>query len=324
MAGDRKDSLDTAFLLLEILKRIPKGRKITAAELQEQLAAKGLARDIRSIQRHLDTLSERFDIERDDRSKPYGYRWKEGAEGIALPSLSPQESLLLKMAHEHLRALLPPKLSKTLAGFFDQAESNLGPGTSAKQERAWLKKVRVVPTSQPLLPPEVKPAVFEAVTEALFENRYLEVVYKNASGQTVEAKVMPLGLAQQGPRLYLVCRFDGYDNERNLALHRFVRVVASTLTFEYPKDFDLAKFDADGHFGYGNGEKVRLSFRIDKETGLHITESPLSKDQVVVEHEDCYEITATVVDSAMLEWWLRGFGEQVWDVARAASQEMSC
>ena len=321
MAGDRKDSLDTAFLLLEILKRIPKGRKITAAELQEQLAAKGLARDIRSIQRHLDTLSERFDIERDDRSKPYGYRWKEGAEGIALPSLSPQESLLLKMAHEHLRALLPPKLSKTLAGFFDQAESNLGPGTSAKQERAWLKKVRVVPTSQPLLPPEVKPAVFEAVTEALFENRYLEVVYKNASGQTVEAKVMPLGLAQQGPRLYLVCRFDGYDNERNLALHRFVRVVASTLTFEYPKDFDLAKFDADGHFGYGNGEKVRLSFRIDKEAGLYITESPLSKDQVVVEHEDCYEISATVVDSAMLEWWLRGFGDAVWDIARTEMEK---
>ena len=321
MAGDRKDSLDTAFLLLEILKRIPKGRKITAAELQEQLAAKGLARDIRSIQRHLDTLSERFDIERDDRSKPYGYRWKEGAEGIALPSLSPQESLLLKMAHEHLRALLPPKLSKTLAGFFDQAESNLGPGTSAKQERAWLKKVRVVPTSQPLLPPEVKPAVFEAVTEALFENRYLEVVYKNASGQTVEAKVMPLGLAQQGPRLYLVCRFDGYDDERNLALHRFVRVVASTLTFEYPKDFDLAKFDADGHFGYGNGEKVRLSFRIDKEAGLHITESPLSKDQVVVEHQDCYEISATVVDSAMLEWWLRGFGDAVWDMKRTEKEK---
>ncbi len=316
MAGDRKDSLETAFLLLEILKRVPKGRKITAADLQEQLAAKGLARDIRSIQRHLDTLSERFDIERDDRSKPYGYRWKEGAEGIALPSLSPQESLLLKMAHEHLRALLPPKLSKTLAGFFDQAESNLGPGTSAKQERAWLKKVRVVPTSQPLLPPEVKPAVFEAVTEALFENRYLEVVYKNASGQTVEAKVMPLGLAQQGPRLYLVCRFDGYDDERNLALHRFVRVVASTLTFEYPKDFDLAKFDADGHFGYGNGEKVRLSFRIDKEAGLHITESPLAKDQVVVEHQDCYEISATVVDSAMLDWWLRGFGDAVWDIVR--------
>lgn len=38
MAGDRKDSLDTAFLLLEILKRIPKKRKIMAADLRAQLA----------------------------------------------------------------------------------------------------------------------------------------------------------------------------------------------------------------------------------------------------------------------------------------------
>lgn len=311
MAGDRKNSLDTAFLLLEILKRIPRVRKVTASELQEQLAAQGLERDIRSIQRHLDTLSERFDIERDDRAKPYGYRWKEGAAGIALPSLSPQESLLLKMAHEHLRALLPPKLSKAMAGFFEQAERNLGPGTSARQERAWLNKVRVVPTSQPLLPPEVSPSVFETVTDALFENRFLEVVYRNAAGRTVEAKVMPLGLAQQGPRLYLVCRFDGYDNERNLALHRIVNITASTLTFDYPKDFDLVRFDADGRFGYGNGEKVRLTFRIGKDAGFHITETPLSKDQTVVEHEDCYEISATVVDSAMLQWWLRGFGGQV-------------
>ncbi|MDE2253047.1 MAG: WYL domain-containing protein [Betaproteobacteria bacterium] len=319
MAGDRKDSLDTAFLLLEILKRIPKVRKVTASELQEQLAAEGLERDIRSIQRHLDTLSERFGIERDDRTKPYGYRWKEGATGIALPSLSPQESLLLKMAHEHLRALLPPKLSKAMAGFFEQAERNLGPGTSARQERAWLNKVRVVPTSQPLLPPEVSPSVFETVTDALFENRFLEVVYRNAAGRTVEAKVMPLGLAQQGPRLYLVCRFDGYDNERNLALHRIVKISKSTLTFDYPKDFDLVRFDADGRFGYGNGEKVRLTFRIDKDAGFHITESPLSKDQTVIEHEDCYEISATVVDSAMLDWWLNGFGDQVWDIEKVAA-----
>lgn len=319
MAGDRKDSLDTAFLLLEILKRIPKVRKVTASELQEQLAAEGLERDIRSIQRHLDTLSERFGIERDDRTKPYGYRWKEGATGIALPSLSPQESLLLKMAHEHLRALLPPKLSKAMAGFFEQAERNLGPGTSARQERAWLNKVRVVPTSQPLLPPEVSPSVFETVTDALFENRFLEVVYRNAAGRTVEAKVMPLGLAQQGPRLYLVCRFDGYDNERNLALHRIAKISKSTLTFDYPKDFDLVRFDADGRFGYGNGEKVCLTFRIDKDAGFHITESPLSKDQTVIEHEDCYEISATVVDSAMLDWWLNGFGDQVWDIEKVAA-----
>jgi hypothetical protein len=36
----------------------------------------------------------------------------------------------------------------------------------------------------------------------------------------------------------------------------------------------------------------------------------------VKELEDRYQITATVVDSAMLEWWLRGFGKAVRNVER--------
>ena len=28
-------------------------------------------------------------------------------------------------------------------------------------------------------------------------------------------------------------------------------------------------------------------------------------------HDDAYVITATVVDSAMLDWWLRGFGDAI-------------
>lgn len=33
-------------------------------------------------------------------------------------------------------------------------------------------------------------------------------------------------------------------------------------------------------------------------------ESPLSEDQQVKELEDAYEISATLVESAQLEWWL--------------------
>jgi predicted DNA-binding transcriptional regulator YafY len=316
MAGTRRDGVETALLMLEILKRIPRNSDVTATQLKEQLAAEGMERDLRSIQRHLQTLCDHFGIDCNTRSKPYSYRWKNAPQGIVMSALSPQESLLLKLAQDHLRSLLPPKLEKTMAGFFKQAERNLGPGGEFQQERDWLRKVRIVPTSQPLLPPEVRPDVFEAVTDALFQNHYLDVVYRNASGNTVKNKVMPLGIAQQGPRMYLVCRFDGYDDERTLALHRFVSAQASTLGFEYPKDFDLATYDAEGRFAYGQGTQMRLSFRISKEAGLHLTETPLSKDQTVKEHEDCYAITATVVRSLLLEQWIRGFGDEIWSVRR--------
>ena len=127
---------------------------------------------------------------------------------------------------------------------------------------------------------------------------------------------MPLGLAQQGPRLYLVCRYKDYDNERTLALHRIEAAKASTLSFKRPKEFDLKRFDDEGRFGFGDGKKVRLTFRITKPEGAHLLESPLSTDQQVKEFGDGYEISATVIDSAMLEWWLRAFGDAVSKVRR--------
>jgi predicted DNA-binding transcriptional regulator YafY len=313
----RPDSLETLQLTLELLKRIRKDRSVTASELRQKLMEvdSKFTRELRTIQRLLETLSdpefEACDIERDDSSKPYRYRWKDGAKGLSLPGLSPQESLLLTLAEQQLGSLLPARLMKSMDGFFSQARGQLSDSGNNPLEREWLDKVRVVSTSQPLLPPKVDADVFQQVSNALYGNQWLEVDYKNAEGDRKTAKVMPLGLAQQGPRMYLVCRFDGYDNERCLALHRFISAKASTLTFERPEDFDLKQFDDDGRFGYGDGTQIRLSFRIEKGAGLHIVECPMALDQQVVELDDDYEITATVVDSAMLDWWLRGFGDDV-------------
>lgn len=308
----RSDTLETVLLAVELLRRIPRGRKVTASELHRQLTDAGIDRDLRTIQRQLEMLSEHFEIERDDRSKPYGYRWLEQAKALAVPNLTPQESLLLQLAEEHLKNLLPARLMKSMEGFFSQAKRNLGPDSSARLEREWPGKVRVVATSQPLLSPKVAPGVFEVVSEALYSNRWLLLDYRNSAGKRNKVEVMPLGLVQQGPRLYLVCRYRGYDNERNLALHRILSAEISTLTFERPKEFDLKRYDDDGRFGFGDGEKVRLTFVIDHDAGLHLLESPLSSDQQV--HEIAggkLEITATVIDSAMLDRWLRGFGRSV-------------
>ena len=321
----RNDSLDTALLLMEILKRIPRQRRVTAAELQKQLAAHGYDRNIRSIQRHLDTLSSAFGLERDERSKPFGYRWREQAAALSLPGLTAQESLLLQLAQQHLQALLPPRLMRSMEPYFEQAGRNLDAGAagesndaSARSARQWLRKVRVVPTSQPLLPPKIAPEVFEEVTAALQDNCWLEVHYRNAAHQRRTACVMPLGLVQQGTSLYLVCRFEGYDNERNLALHRISTAQALLRSFAYPENFDLARYEADGRFGYGDGARIQLRFCITKPAGLHLTEARLSEDQRVQEHDEHYTITATVVDSAMLTWWLRGFGDEVWDVRKTS------
>ena len=79
--------------------------------------------------------------------------------------------------------------------------------------------------------------------------------------------------------------------------------------------FEVVKFHTKRH----RAEKVRLTFDIETEAGFHLTETPLSRDQdVQVLNAEWMQISATVVDSAMLEWWLRGFGEAVRNIRKTA------
>ena len=313
----RPDSLETLQLSHELLRRIPKGRTITAPELHQQLTEAGYEREMRTIQRQLETLSELYDIERDDSSKPYRYRWKENAKGLSLPGLSAQESLLLTLAEQQLRKLLPAKLMNSMQGFFKQARGQLDENVRSQSEREWLDKVRVVSTSQPLLPPKVDQGVFEQVSNALYDNQWLDVAYQNANGKKVGTyRVMPLGLVQQGPRMYLACRFESYNDNRSLALHRVKSAKASTLPFVRPKDFDLQQLNDDMGFGDGPPKMIRLRFRIDKASGLHVLECPLSADQTHEELPDGYVVTATVEDTDVLGRWLNGFGDGVSEIKR--------
>lgn len=313
----RSDSLDTTLLSIELLRRIPRSGKISTSDLHRQVAAAGFERDVRSIQRLLKSLSEHFDIELDDRSKPYGYQWKSDAKGLAVSNLSPQESMLLMLAQEHMRYLLPPRLMKSMDAYFKQAQRNLAGGESVKLEREWPRKVRVIATTQPLLPAKIDTGVFAAVSEALYSNLYLDVDYRNANNQRMRKRILPLGLAQQGGRIYLACRFEGYDDERSIAVHRIQAAKVSTLGFERPKGFDLQTFDEEGRFSFGDGKRVRLTFRTDASNAYYLKETPLADDQQIEERTDgTVEVAATVVDSRLLEVWLKGFGAQIWNVRK--------
>lgn len=320
MSNNRTEATKTAMLLLEILHHIPKRGKITAQKIHQRLQSAGHEITERSVQRHLKTLCEQFDIERDDSSKPYGYRWLPLAQTMNLTQLTPQESLLLSLAEQQLSDLLPAKVMNNLSGFFEQAKKNLYTESDDYPqhhlEKQWLEKVRVVAAKQPLLPPEIKDGIFDEVSDALYSNHELELKYKKLDGTVSHPIIMPLGLAQQGERLYLVCRYQGYDNERSLALHRIQSAKMLPKKFERPRHFSLKKYDDNGRFLFGDGEKIRLIFNIKKDYGSHLYETRLSKDQIIDDHGDHLTVTATVINSEALTWWLNGFDEAVWAVEK--------
>ena len=316
----RPPGLETLQLALHLLKNIPRNKFVSTNDMQDRLDAQGIKRDLRTVQRQLDMLSEAFDIERDMRSKPYGYKWKSEAKPLSLPGLSASESLVLAMGQAHLSQLMPARVRKEMGAFFEQAESNLrnldttGKAPKSEKERAWLKKVRVVPVTQPLLPPKIQPGVFEAVSDALFNDHWLAVKYTNAAGKKQDANVMPLGLAQQGVRLFLVCRFEGFDglhSERTLALHRMQSAKDTSRPFDRPIDFDLERYDNEGRFGFGDGKLIKLKIAVSDFHRLILQETPLSEDQTIEQVRGRNLVTATVVRSQQLVWWLRGLGDGV-------------
>lgn len=313
----RPDNIASLNMALALLKNIPSRHKITSVQLRERLMESGIERDLRSIQRQLDALCQNFDIECDRSSKPYGYRWKENAKGFSIPGLTEQESLLLMLAKEHLNHLLPASLMKSMSGFFEQARRNLYGDYSSgshKPESRWLKKVRVVSNSVPMLPPTIAKDVFEELSSAVYKDQWLDITYSNAKGQTKQTQVMPLGIAQQGQRLFVPCIFQGFSDVRLITVHRISHAKNTGLPFERPKDFDLQAYDDMGHFGYGKVEKIELKLWINDYLKLLLEETPFSKDQRIVPMSDgCtgWELSATVLKSMQLVWWLRSQGKSV-------------
>lgn len=307
-------STDGVHIAVHVLAFLSHTRRVSTTDIREHLAARGYERTPRTIQRLMDDMCKSFDIERIDDAKPFQYRWKPNAGALGLPAVDDQEALVLLLARQHLEQLLPASVLKAMDPMFHEARRRLDPfhGESPRALRAWPQKVAVVSQLQPLIPPKIAKGVLEQVTEALKSDHWLDVDYRNLQGSSSDDKrVMPLALVQQGARMFLVCRFQGYDDHRHLALHRIRRAVSTGQPFERP-GFDLKAYIHDGHFGFGHGERIRLRLEIDALVAGLLTETPLSTDQKIAPAaKGRLELSATVVRSEQLRWWLRTYGAAV-------------
>ena len=325
----KSSTLDEAVMLIQILTRIPKGRLITAQQLKQELDAAGIPIRIRTLQRYLKTMASTdvFGIDCDMRSRPYGYKQSTAGGTLLSQQMSVHECLLLRLAQEHMRFMIPTclllrlaqehmrfmiptTLSKSLSPLFDMASQKFNETLSAapRNEKAWLKKIAVVGSSLPMMPPKISRTIFEAVSEALFRELKLEIEYDSASGKQVKSLITPLGLVQQDVRLYLVCMFDRYENVRHLALHRLTKARVTDFQAERPKDFSLDSYVNSCHFNYsdGSGRKVELSFRFTNAvTALNLNETPFNRTQRLEKLPDgSFHLSVILTDSPLIDGWI--------------------
>ncbi len=306
---------DTLLRQWELLRAIPRApRKIDVAALVAKLQTAGHKTTKRSVQRELNLLSGVFPLVCDDRSQTYGWSWSADAPTFDLPGMDGPTALTVRLIEQFIPTLLPPAIRDLLAPQFARARAVLG-AHSDNALRHWADCVRVVPREMPLLPPKFNNDAVRVVYDALLAGQRFVADYRSRANDADEVKtyeVNPLGLVARGNLLYLVCTLWDYEDIRQLTLHRVLTARPSNKPVERPGGFELDRYIESGEFQYPVGPMIKLKAKFYQAAAAHLMETPLSEDQEIERVDsDHVLVTATVRDTAQLDWWLLGFGASV-------------
>lgn len=306
-----------------ILSQLDRKRWIGTHHIVEQLALLGFDISLRTIQRDLNALAERFPIEKNN-ANPQGWRWREDAPMQSLPHMNLSQAVAFSMVKDNLTQLLPPAILDELLPWFDMADQQL---KTSKVAHMWLDRVRILSANQPLIAPTVDTDTKDAIYEALFQGKQLEATYR-ARGRTEPASYIlnPIAIIQRGVVIYVLVSRNNCepDDIRQFALHRFEVAKCLDTPANLPKNFDLDAYINAGSMGFNHplfdslkttkvsnhqppSQAIHLLFK--PQAGASLLESQLSTDQQTWEDDDGLHVTATVNLTSQLVWWLRGFGK---------------
>ena len=174
MSIQEKETSNSLYRQWQILSRLSSGKWMGTRELQEILQREGIDITLRTIQRDLNQISQRFPIENNG-AVPQGWRWRSDAPIQSLPHMTSSQAVTFMMVEEHLKHLLPPSLIEEMNPWFDLARRSLSTQNNVRQ---WINRVRIVPATQPLIPPIVEKTAQQAIYEGLLQDKQLECVYQ--------------------------------------------------------------------------------------------------------------------------------------------------
>ena len=314
MTSQEKETSNSLYRQWQILSRLSTGKWMGTRELQEVLQREGIDISLRTIQRDLNQISQRFPIE-SNKTVPQGWRWRSDAPIQSLPHMTSSQAVTFMMVEEHLKHLLPPSLLEEMHPWFDLARRNL---SSQNNVRQWINRVRIVPANQPLIPPVVEKAAQQAIYEGLLQDKQLECIYQSRiSAEEKNYILNPLALVQKGSIIYLVCTRHDKTDIQTFALHRFKSAVVLNTRALHPVDFDIDTYIDSGALGFRVDfnqpvESIDLKLVMNSADSLFFEESQLSRDQQIRKlDQDLVEVSATVPFTSQLVWWLRSFGHKL-------------
>lgn len=315
MSSQEKETSNSLYRQWQILSRLSTGKWMGTRELQETLEREGINISLRTIQRDLNQISQRFPIE-SNKTVPQGWRWRSDAPIQSLPHMTNSQAVTFMMVEEHLKHLLPPSLIEEMNPWFDLARRSLSTQNNVRQ---WINRVRIVPGNQPLIPPVVEKFAQQAIYEGLLQDKQIECVYRarGPQGEDRTYTLNPLALVQKGSIIYLICTRHDKTEVQTFALHRFKSATVLDTRALHPVNFDIDAYIDSGALGFRVDfdkptEHVNLELIMNEADALYFTESQLSKEQIIVKiSDDLYKVSASVPFTSQLVWWLRSFGKKI-------------
>lgn len=319
--------MDTSLRYIATLKALPRyPLAVTVQELHDLLWEQGFEVELRTIQRDLNKLANLFQIGCDDTCKPYRWYFQAEAPVESLPALDASAALGLLMATQQLEQNTPSSVSKTFTPYVQAAHKVFNPvaPTASVSVRpamtppAHLRHfVRTLPAHFQLQSAFVDANVWRDIAQALLQRRQCRILYQSRESDTVrEYYINPLALVLKGSALYLLATFKGYEDVRQLALHRCQQVQVLSTRAQVPLDFDLDIFLYSQQLGNqkvaSHSNRMRVHLRCLRPAMQHLLETPIAGDQMLLlSTKDYFEITASLADSAEFRAWLLAQGEYV-------------
>ncbi|MCP5197388.1 MAG: WYL domain-containing transcriptional regulator [Gammaproteobacteria bacterium] len=334
-----EDAVETLQRRLDILMMFSrKDQELSLKDIIDRLRHLGHTLSERSVARNLDLLEQAgllevitkksnddYDddnfFEKEDALPRKGckWRWPVGLDSRikVLPKFSVGEVIAFRLMDLLLKPLLPQESYAAIQPYLMAIHNQCKILPQWDRLKEWEKKVRVVPATQPLLPPQnpAQEAVREAILGALFRDLQCKIQYQQVwRDEPAEWVIHPLVYLQRGPTFYLLCTIEEFADVRQLALHRMLSAVILERPSKKPVGFDRDREVERSQGMGGSGEPVRLVTRFWRKAGSHLMETRLAEDQVIEDDEESdyyFWLTATVNDTAQLRWWLLSFGQHV-------------
>lgn len=310
----KSSTRETLLRQWEILQLLTHGGEYkTHRQLMEELNELGYGVQKRTIERDLEQLSDIFpQIECNRKGVPWGWRWAY-ATSINIPGINLSDALSMELIKNTLRPLLPNAILKPMFPRFEQAAARLNQERTTNKLSSWSEKVYQIDPGMPLIPPDIKPDVLDAVHNALMLDRQLDVMYRSIdSDEDKPVRMHPLGLVQRGAVTYLVATAFDYDDVLIWALQRISSAQMLDITRTVPAGFELKKYIESGALHFGSTKPVKLTAKIySPELVKILQETPLSEDQKIKVADDAYCLTATVRSTWQLEWWILSQGADI-------------